>query len=134
MPRAKGIQIYLKPGIEEDDLLLSLWEVCKTRSRPQEMFRRLLTKGFYHMVIEKDISDSILDEIGWDFNKPITVNNSLEIEDRIKPKAIIEKNKTLKKGNDNTNITLKETKNNEINEKQDKQTTKNRPSIGKDLM
>ena len=63
MPRARGIQIYLKEGIEEDDILLTLWEICKTQSRPQEVFRRMLQKGLREMIKSKDLSDSLIQEL-----------------------------------------------------------------------
>jgi hypothetical protein len=129
MPRARGIQIYLKPGIEEDDILLRLWEVCKTRSRPQEMFRRLLTKGFYHMVVNKDISDSILEEIGWDLDKEIPSTQSLEIEEKIEPNQVFKKPIHPKKY---------EEKNNKPKPSQEKlesnKASLQKPNIGKDLM
>lgn len=66
MKKAKGIQIYLKPGIEEDDILLSLWEICKLRNRPQEMFRNLLQRGLVDMVSNDEIPKSILDELNFE--------------------------------------------------------------------
>lgn len=63
MPRAKGIQIYLKEGIEEDEVLLNLWEICKTHSRPQEIFRRMLQKGLKEMIKSNELSDSIISEL-----------------------------------------------------------------------
>ena len=63
MPRARGIQIYLKEGIEEDDVLLALWEICKTQARPQEVFRRMLQKGLKEMIKQKDLSDSVINEL-----------------------------------------------------------------------
>lgn len=63
MPRAKSIQIYLKDGLDEDDMLLALWESCKRRSRPQVVFRRMLMRGFDAMVAEGELPPSITEEM-----------------------------------------------------------------------
>lgn len=87
MPRAKGIQIYLKPGIEEDDILLNLWEICKTKSRPQEMFRRLLQKGLLQMISQNDISESILEEIGY---RRTEEDSEIQIVEKIVPEKALQ--------------------------------------------
>lgn len=63
MPRAKSIQIYLKPGIEEDDLLLELWKLCRARSRPQVVFRRMLREGLRAMIADGEMPASIAQRI-----------------------------------------------------------------------
>src|SRR3546814_13030016 len=45
MQRAKALQIYLKPGIEEDELPLAVWDACRRSDRQQDVFRRLLRAG-----------------------------------------------------------------------------------------
>ena len=85
MPRAKGIQIYLKPGIEEDDILLNLWEVCKTKARPQEIFRRILQKGLLQMIAQNEISDSILEEVGYQRHE--RESEDIEIIEKVVPKS-----------------------------------------------
>jgi hypothetical protein len=64
MPRAKPIHIYLKPGIEDDELLMSVWEECKLRDRPQDVFRRLLKAGLRSMVENGEMPRSIEDALG----------------------------------------------------------------------
>lgn len=63
MPRARSIQIYLKQGIEQDDQLLALWSVCRDRSRPQEVFRKMLSRGFEAMREAGELPDSIVDAV-----------------------------------------------------------------------
>lgn len=63
MPRARAIQIYLKPGIEEDDVLLDLWELCKTRSRPQVVFRRMLQAGLKTLMENGELPKGIASRI-----------------------------------------------------------------------
>ena len=63
MPRAKGVQIYLKPGLEEDDRLLAFWHACQRHSRPQEVFRRLLQVGLDELCERGEISSRILREV-----------------------------------------------------------------------
>lgn len=63
MARAKSIQIYLKEGIEQDDLLLALWSVLRFKGRPQESYRKMLILGFEAMKASGEFSDSILEEL-----------------------------------------------------------------------
>jgi hypothetical protein len=64
MKRSKSVQIYLKAGIEQDDLLLALWAVCRLKSRPQEIFRGMLLRGYESMRASGDIPESILEALG----------------------------------------------------------------------
>jgi hypothetical protein len=63
MSRAKSIQIYLKEGIEQDDLLLALWSVLRQKGRPQEAYRRMLLLGYEAMRASGEFSDSILEGV-----------------------------------------------------------------------
>ena len=142
MPRAKGIQIYLKPGIEEDDILLNLWDVCKTRARPQEMFRRILQKGLLQMIAQKEISDSILEEVG--YVKNIQDFEEIHIVEKVSPQKITRPtNNTLP--NKNIEKTKPESLNKSVeaqisdyvaktNTESDAAQHKEKPIIGKDLM
>lgn len=91
MPRARGIQIYLKEGIEEDDILLTLWEICKTQSRPQEVFRRMLQKGLREMIKSKDLSDSLIQELterlNYDLEPQTETEGDEDQEEIITPKV-----------------------------------------------
>ena len=42
---ARGIMLYLKEGIAEDDQILAVWHAASQGGRPQELFRRLLMLG-----------------------------------------------------------------------------------------
>lgn len=72
MGRARGIQIYLKEGIAEDEVLLNLWEICKTQSRPQEVFRRLLQRGLKELIKEEELSNEIIEQLS--YRTPITTS------------------------------------------------------------
>lgn len=42
---ARGITLYLKDGIAEDDQIRAVWEAASAGGRPQELFRRLMMLG-----------------------------------------------------------------------------------------
>ncbi len=75
MPRANAISIYLREGLDDDDLLIRLWAVCRERSRPQEMFRRMLIKGFDALVADGEISQTILNALEEEKKKGPTWEN-----------------------------------------------------------
>ena len=96
MGRARGIQIYLKEGIAEDEVLLNLWEICKTQSRPQEVFRRLLQRGLKELIKEEELSSEIIEQLSYripvttppkekSFQPKVTsvseTNNKIELDD-----------------------------------------------------
>lgn len=60
--KSKSLQIYMKPGIEQDDLLIAVWESCKKNDRPQDIFRTMLKHGLKVMVESGEIPDSVIDE------------------------------------------------------------------------
>ena len=41
----KGITLYLKEGVAEDDQIRAVWDSASLSGRPQELFRRLLLMG-----------------------------------------------------------------------------------------
>jgi len=43
--RSRAIDIYLKAGIEEDDLVFAIWTALHGTGRPQDVFRRALRIG-----------------------------------------------------------------------------------------
>ncbi len=63
MPRAKGLQIYLKEGLEDDDRLLALWDALRLYGRPQDTFRRMLIRGMKSMEQDGELSDRILEYV-----------------------------------------------------------------------
>ncbi|MHA6345912.1 hypothetical protein [Roseivivax sp. CAU 1761] len=84
MPRARGVQIYLKPGLEEDDRLLAFWHACQRHGRPQEAFRRLLQVGLDELMARGEIGARILQEMSDEIAlRPPTVE---ELKDTSKPR------------------------------------------------
>lgn len=63
MQKPKSIQIYLKDDIEEERILLTAWDVCRKRSRPQVVFRRMLREGLRVLIENGELPDSILEDI-----------------------------------------------------------------------
>jgi|SRR5690625_3267883 len=63
MQKTRSIQIYLKPDIEEDRLLLDTWSLCRSRSRPQVIFRRMLHEGLRVMIDSGELPPAIAKEL-----------------------------------------------------------------------
>lgn len=64
--RSRSLQIYVKPGIKEDDLLISVWEAAKKLDRPQDVFRSMLRAGLHAMLESGEMPESIIDECDLD--------------------------------------------------------------------
>lgn len=64
--RSKALQIYFKPGLSEDDLMLRVWQAARRRGRPQEIFRSMLREGLVQLVANGKLDDSIIEECGLD--------------------------------------------------------------------
>lgn len=64
--RSQALQIYMKPGLKEDDLMLRVWEACKQDDRPQNVFRKMLRAGLIAMVESGEMPESIIEECGLD--------------------------------------------------------------------
>lgn len=63
MQKTHSIQIYLKPDIEEEAILLDVWNICRRRSRPQFVFRRMLQEGLRSLIAQGELPNSIAREI-----------------------------------------------------------------------
>lgn len=59
--RSKSLQIYVKPGIREDDILIDVWEACARFDRPQDVFRTMLRRGLRAMVETGDMPKAVVD-------------------------------------------------------------------------
>ncbi|MNU26979.1 hypothetical protein D3C71_153640 [compost metagenome] len=66
LQRSQALQIYLKPGLKEDDLMLRVWEACRKSGRPQHVFRTMLRAGLIAMVESGDMPESVIEECGLD--------------------------------------------------------------------
>lgn len=62
--RQQKIEIYFKETIPDENKLYLIWEACKKYSRPQEIFRRMLTVGLEQMIKNNEMPQSVLSEIG----------------------------------------------------------------------
>lgn len=71
MTRARSIEIYLKPGIDEDDLVHRVWEAVGARGRPQETFRRLLVLGIRAAVENGEMPRAGLEAVDLDILMPV---------------------------------------------------------------
>lgn len=58
--RSRSLQIYVKPGIKEDDLLISVWEAAKKLDRPQDVFRSILRAGLHAMLRSEKCRKALL--------------------------------------------------------------------------
>jgi hypothetical protein len=66
LQRSQALQIYLKPGLKEDDLMIRVWEACRKSGRPQHVFRTMLRAGLIAMVESGDMPESVIEECGLD--------------------------------------------------------------------
>jgi Predicted membrane protein len=66
LERSKALQIYFKPGLSEDDLMLRVWAAARRKGRPQEIFRSMLREGLVQLVANGKLDESIIDECGLD--------------------------------------------------------------------
>jgi len=64
LERSRSLQIYMKPGLKEDDLMLRVWDACRKHSRPQDVFRSMLRVGLLAMVESGEMPESVIDECG----------------------------------------------------------------------
>lgn len=64
--RSRSLQIYVKPGIKEDDILIGVWEAAKKLDRPQDVFRSMLRAGLMAMLESGELPESIIDECDLD--------------------------------------------------------------------
>lgn len=64
--RSKSLQIYVKPGIREDDILITVWEACARFDRPQDVFRTMLRRGLISMVESGEMPEAVIDECNLD--------------------------------------------------------------------
>lgn len=62
MSRSKALQIYMKPGIPDDDLMLEIWDAARELDRPQNVFRAMLRHGLRRMLETGEISQSLIDK------------------------------------------------------------------------
>lgn len=66
LERSKALQIYFKPGLKEDDVMLRVWQAAKRSGRPQEIFRDMLREGLVALVANGTMPESIIEECGLD--------------------------------------------------------------------
>ena len=55
MPRGRSVEVYLKPGIEEDDLIHAVWREAALNGRPQDLYRRILFSGIRSLYESGDL-------------------------------------------------------------------------------
>ncbi len=60
----RSIDIYLKEGIPADDHIYKVWMSSKKFGRPQEIFRRILTRGIESMITSGELGTEIMADLG----------------------------------------------------------------------
>jgi hypothetical protein len=70
LARARSIEVYLKPGIEEDDQVHEIWKACRGRARPQDVFRRAIRLGLRAMAEAGELPRAALEAIDPDLLGP----------------------------------------------------------------
>ncbi|MTH95715.1 hypothetical protein [Roseibium sp. RKSG952] len=72
MSRSKALQIYMKPGIPDDDLMLEIWDAARRMDRPQDVFRAMLRHGLKRMLETGEISEALIQECNLKLPKRMT--------------------------------------------------------------
>jgi hypothetical protein len=72
MSRSKALQIYMKPGIPDDDLMLEIWDAARRMDRPQDVFRAMLRHGLKRMLETGEISEALIQECDLKLPKRMT--------------------------------------------------------------
>jgi hypothetical protein len=52
----------VKPGIREEDVLISIWEACPDSDRRQNVFREMLRRGFRSMMETGDMPQALVEQ------------------------------------------------------------------------
>jgi hypothetical protein len=71
MPRVRGVQIYLKPGVPDDDQMLAVWDACMALDRPQVVFRQMLRHGLRRMAETGELPPAVMKSAGIDIPAPV---------------------------------------------------------------
>ncbi len=58
--KSRAINVYLKPGVREDELLSAIWDAHAEGGRPQDVYRRMLLEGLKRMIENGDMSLSVM--------------------------------------------------------------------------
>jgi hypothetical protein len=75
MARARSVEIYLKPGIDEDDQVYEIWSALRARGRPQDTFRRAIRLGLMAMAQANELARAGLEVLDPDLlGAPATVS------------------------------------------------------------
>ncbi|MFC4236433.1 hypothetical protein ACFOY8_14605 [Thalassospira xianhensis] len=85
MSRSRSIEIYLKPGVEEDDQIYAVWEALRERGRPQDIFRRMLRAGLRAMVDTGELPRVALGELEVDILYPVPLATATQMMRHPKP-------------------------------------------------
>lgn len=59
MTRARSVEIYLKPGFQDDDLIFQTWLAVRGLANPQSVFRRALLTGLTVMARSGELPGTI---------------------------------------------------------------------------
>lgn len=86
--RTQALQIYLKEGVTDDDLLLKVWNASKKHARPQDIFRSMLMAGLMSLLETGQIPEEIIEDCNLD----------ILIEKKIRRKRRVESAKNIGQG------------------------------------
>ena len=75
--RSRSIEIYLKEGVEEDDLIFGVWSALRGRGRPQDVFRRILRHGIRAMLETGELPRAAIDVLDPELLSPLPLAHAL---------------------------------------------------------
>jgi hypothetical protein len=87
LKRSVAIQLYLKEGIADEDLLLRVWNLAqqKGKARGQNLFRMMLTAGLLSLTENGQMPEEIVETLNLDMLVDKKIRRKRRIEDARSP-------------------------------------------------
>ncbi len=89
LKRSVAIQLYLKEGIADEDLLLRVWNLAqqKGKARGQNLFRMMLTAGLLTLTENGQMPEEIVETLNLDMLVDKKIRRKRRIEEARSPQA-----------------------------------------------
>lgn len=89
LKRSVAIQLYLKEGIADEDLLLRVWNLAqqKGKARGQNLFRMMLTAGLLSLTENGQMPEEIVETLNLDMLVDKKIRRKRRIEEARSPQA-----------------------------------------------
>lgn len=90
LSRSVAIQLYLKEGIADEDLLLRVWQMAgrKGKARGQNLFRMMLSAGLLALTENGQMPEEIVEALNLDMLVDKKIRRRRRIEEARNPQAV----------------------------------------------